>query len=223
MHRSGTSWLAGSLEEFGVELGEVSRANPHNKKGNRESRELMVLHDTVLGENDGSWKKPPKRREWTSDRRAELAAYVERMDAENPLWGFKDPRALLLFDAWLAAVPHLERIGIYRHPLAVHRSLAARSDRFDRGRSVKLWNAYNDCLVAEHRRSPFPILRFDVDPRDLDAQLRAAARDLALPEARDGITFFDESLVHSNAVAEAVVPFTSRRLWNYLEEHRLRP
>ena len=77
MHRSGTSWLAGSLEEMGVALGEVSTADPHNRKGNRESPELMALHDGVLRGNDGSWKRPPRRRVWTAEQSRALAEYVE--------------------------------------------------------------------------------------------------------------------------------------------------
>jgi hypothetical protein len=220
MHRSGTSWLAGSLQEMGVELGEVSEADPHNLKGNRESKELMALHDAVLGDNDGSWKKPPKRRDWSAERRAVLAGYIGRMNATHELWGFKDPRALLLFDEWRSQVPHIERIGIYRHPLAVHRSLHSRNERFDQGRSVKLWAAYNEALVAELERAPFPLLRFDVAPAELDAQLRAAAAALELPASEAG--FFDDSLVHQDE-AEAALPWRCKKLWKALEAHRLRP
>ncbi len=219
MHRSGTSWLAGSLEAMGVALGEVSLADPHNQKGNRESPELMALHEAVLRSNDGSWKRPPSRRQWSSEHSAALAEYVERMNDAHTLWGFKDPRALLILDEWLRRVPALERIGIYRHPAAVHRSLNARNPRFDRARSVKLWKTYNDALVAEHRRSPFPLLRFDVAPTDVNAQLRAVAELLELPA--DAAPFFDESLVHQNS-EEPTIPWGCRRLWAYLEEQRLR-
>jgi len=37
MHRSGTSCLAGSLQELGLYLGEVYDQNPHNPRGNREN------------------------------------------------------------------------------------------------------------------------------------------------------------------------------------------
>ena len=40
MHRSGTSCLAGCLEELGLHLGTVITSAPHNKKGNRENPEL---------------------------------------------------------------------------------------------------------------------------------------------------------------------------------------
>jgi len=59
MHRSGTSWLAGSLQDLGLEMGEVSTRDPHNLKGNRESPVLMEIHDGVLVDSGGSWKRPP--------------------------------------------------------------------------------------------------------------------------------------------------------------------
>ena len=37
MHRSGTSCLAGCLEDLGLTLGKVNRAAPHNLKGNNEN------------------------------------------------------------------------------------------------------------------------------------------------------------------------------------------
>ena len=42
MHRSGTSCLAGSLQQAGLELGDVFTSNPFNKKGNREHRDVMT-------------------------------------------------------------------------------------------------------------------------------------------------------------------------------------
>lgn len=221
MHRSGTSWLAGSLQEKGLELGEVSTRDPHNEKGNRENQVLMALHDAVLAENGGSWKRPTWPNRWSDARRAELAAFVARMDADYPLWGFKDPRALLVLDEWLRQVPDLVRVGIYRHPLAVHRSLAHRSDRFDEARSLALWRAYNERLVAELRRAPFPLLRFDVPRDELLAGLERVARDLRLPHAERPSGFFDEALVHAEAGDDSV-PRACRALWDELESRRLR-
>ena len=49
MHRSGTSCLAGSLQQQGVYLGEVHEWNPHNLKGNRENPHIMALNEGLLG------------------------------------------------------------------------------------------------------------------------------------------------------------------------------
>jgi hypothetical protein len=220
MHRSGTSWLAGSLQEKGLELGEVSTLDPHNAKGNRESAALMALHDAVLADNGGSWKRPNWPNRWTNERRAALQGHIAVMNAVHPLWGFKDPRALLLLDAWLAEVPDLVRIGVYRHPAAVHRSLAARSGRFDEKRSYALWCAYNERLVEENRRSAFPLIRFDLPPQELFAALDGVAAGLRLPRAGEPSTFFAQDLVHAEPHAQGEIPRPCRALWNELELRR---
>ena len=68
MHRSGTSCLAGSLQASDLELGEVFTANPHNKKGNRESERVMALHESLLEMNSASWDQP-KVVEWDDAHR----------------------------------------------------------------------------------------------------------------------------------------------------------
>jgi hypothetical protein len=60
MHRSGTSCLTGTLESWGVVLGDVHRGNPFNAKGNRESQKIMDLHDRIMAANGGSWLRPPE-------------------------------------------------------------------------------------------------------------------------------------------------------------------
>jgi hypothetical protein len=222
MHRSGTSWLAGSLQELGLEMGEVSTSDPHNKKGNRESPVLMEIHEGVLADSGGSWKRPPAKVSWSSARREALAAHVRDMGARYPRgWGFKDPRALLVLDEWKRQVPELVRVGIFRHPLAVWRSLHARSERFDRDRAFSLWCAYNERLVAEHRRSAFPVLRFDVGADELFAGLSRIAKALGLPGADRKSRFFDAELVHNDEASEPV-PRPCRELWNHLEAQVVR-
>lgn len=221
MHRSGTSWLAGSLQDLGLEMGEVSTKDPHNRKGNRESPVLMEIHEGVLADSGGSWKRPPAKVAWSEARSRALAAHIGDMNARFPGgWGFKDPRALLVLGEWLRQAPSLERVGIYRHPMAVHRSLAARSDRFDEARSLALWRAYNERLVAEHDRSAFPIVRFDVPVDRLFASLARIARHLGLPEAERRSQFFDAELVHNEAAAEPV-PRSCGGLWSKLEAKAL--
>ena len=65
MHRSGTSLLAGTLQEAGLELGEVVHSAPHNRKGNRESISIRTLHEDLL-ERSGGRKRGPAARYWSS-------------------------------------------------------------------------------------------------------------------------------------------------------------
>lgn len=99
MHRSGTSCLAGSLEEAGVFLGPVSRENLYNPKGSRENRAIMELQDLVLSDNGGSWDSPPVKIHWSEERRMIQAQLLE-VYCDQKIWGFKDPRTLILLDGW---------------------------------------------------------------------------------------------------------------------------
>src|SRR3954451_9257859 len=127
MHRSGTSWLAGELQTRGLELGEVSERNPHNRKGNRENRTIGSIHERVLRDSGGSWSKPPRSVTWTASARSELQSHVASMSRRYERWGFKDPRTLLVLDEWRQLVGGLQLVGIARHPLAVAQSLSARN------------------------------------------------------------------------------------------------
>ena len=96
----------------------------------------------------------------------------------------------------------------------------SRSDEMKR--SLELWCAYNERLVAEHRRSGFPVLRFDGESSALFEGLQSVARTLRLPAADRSSSFFDAELVHNNDAAEEAIPRSCRALWDYLEAQVLR-
>src|SRR5437879_6445777 len=126
MHRSGTSCLAGCLQDLGLELGCVNAAEPYNRKGNRENRAIRQIHNRVLEDNGGSWRDPVWPNTWSPKRQNELGALIESLNERYSVWGFKDPRSLMVLDEWHRQVPNLVRVGIYRHPNAVYSSLKAR-------------------------------------------------------------------------------------------------
>src|SRR5439155_23365882 len=110
----------------GVFLGEVSRKNPHNLKGNHESARIMELHEDLLRANGGRWDDPPLHVRWSARHEA-LRDEIIQGYAGAGLWGFKDPRTLLTLEGWLKALPDLVRLGIFRHPRLVAQSLQARN------------------------------------------------------------------------------------------------
>ena len=67
MHRSGTSWLAGSLQERGLPFGDVNESARYNAKGTRENE---ALHRRVHEAFAHGW-------EW-----AGIGGFVEWMYAE---------------------------------------------------------------------------------------------------------------------------------------------
>ncbi len=222
MHRSGTSCLAGTLEQAGVFLGEVATYSKFNLKGNRESDVFRGLNGRVLADNGAEWNRPPAQPPvWSDQRRVELDGIIQGY-AGRAVWGFKDPRTTLTLEGWLDALPRLECVGTVRHPLAVARSLKARPRGPELAEGVRLWTAYNARLWKWYCRIGFPIVSFDADAERLGATLREVTRRLDLPgESPDAAPFFDPELRHQAESADdngdaALLTDEVRRLYERL-------
>jgi hypothetical protein len=204
MHRSGTSCLAGSLEQQGLFLGEVNTSAPWNRRGNRERFDIMNLQGDILEASGGSWYEPPPVVEWSIEH-YERARAILAQHAGAPVWGFKDPRTLLTLEGWERLVPDLDVVGIFRHPLRVARSLRSRNEMpLEAG--LALWNAYNGRLVEIYRRRPFPIVSFDEEPATLENKLREAGEALGLGPAPSEEPFFTDELRSAPAEGDSVPP-----------------
>ncbi len=198
MHRSGTSFLTGSLQLAGLELGQHSAWNPHNLKGNRENESIVKFHDGLLARHGYAWDKPPPTAlPWTV---ADMATAQQWMDQykDAALWGFKDPRSLLLVEGWLKLVPELRFIGIFRHPESVARSLSARG-QIPQERAFGLWKAYNKKLLDLYRQQAFPLLSFDEDENILHNKMEKVFAELGLKSPSEE-RFFSSELKHHRVI-----------------------
>lgn len=194
MHRSGTSFLTGSLQLAGLELGRHSASNPHNLKGNRESQELVAVHDALLARHGFAWDLPPSGPlPWTESDVAAVHQWMTQYEGK-PRWGFKDPRSLLLVEGWRNLLPDAQFVGIFRHPTAVALSLDARGG-MPLAKAYDLWKAYNIRLLALHRQQPFPLLCFDDDEQVLHQKLDRVLFDLGLKSPLEEY-FFSPELKH---------------------------
>ena len=197
MHRSGTSCLAGSLQQQGLFLGEHNTSAPWNLRGNRENLDVMKLQEGILEDSGGAWDAPPAVVEWTPAQfekaRELLAAY-----ADSPVWGFKDPRTVLTFDGWKRLVPDLQPIGIFRHPLRVAQSLEARN-QLSLEKSLALWKTYNEHLLQLWQEKSFPVLSFDEEPEVLQGKLLQAGQMIGLDASTTDEPFFTDELRHAPA------------------------
>lgn len=211
MHRSGTSCITGCLEEAGVFLGEVSRENPHNLKGHRENTKIIAMHKRLLHANGASWYDPPRRVRWYPENRHERDAIIREYQG-IPAWGFKDPRTVLTLEGWLEALPHLVLAGVIRHPLAVAQSLLKR-DQFPIRKGLDLWVHYNERLLAHHRRTPFPILSFDLEPDAFKQKLGGLLGKLGLNGDGASLTFFEPELRHEQSGQDEMLPNHVRNLY----------
>lgn len=194
MHRSGTSCLTGLLADAGVWLGDVSRLNSFNLKGNQERRAVNQLNERVLGDNGGGWAAPPPGQcNWNPERIAELRAILAEYPTDRP-WAIKDPRACFTIGGWLAERPDLRLIGTFRHPGAVLSSLRGRGPALQVADEVDLWCRYNSQLLRLHARFGFPLVCFDLPPDDYLAQVSGAFARLGLALSPVDAGFFDEGL-----------------------------
>ncbi len=198
MHRSGTSCVTGLLQDAGVYLGDVSRQNPHNRKGNQENGRIVDLHDAVLAANGGAWDDPPATVRWSPDEQARLRMLIAGY-AGHPRWAFKDPRTLFTLSAWRQELPDMHYLATFRHPGAVAQSLHRRGG-MPAERAHALWLRYNTRLLEYHRTLGFDLLCFDLDAAAYLEAAGHAFRRLGLDVSKTALGFFDERL-RSVAVA----------------------
>ncbi len=217
MHRSGTSCLAGSLEACGLFLGDVSRRGRFNAKGNRESKEIWMLHDQILGLNRGSWHEPPEKITVHPAHADLLSAAIAKLTSHNLPAGIKDPRCLLLLQQWMDLAGSACRlVGTFRHPMAVAKSLAAR-DNIPVEKGLDLWARYNQKMVTQHQLAPFPLIKYDLShPHVYCRKIVFAAAELGLrPKYRPIKRFVSDTLEHHESDAE--IPASCHDLYEYLQ------
>ena len=213
MHRSGTSCLAGCLEDLGLQLGAVNTAAPHNKKGNRENPRFWPVHDAVLARVGAAWDNPPNAPvAWTASEIADLKTVLADYDILPTPWGFKDPRSTLLLDGWFEVLPDLKLVASIRHPLAVAGSLAARNG-FEQARSLAIWSGYNRAVLRWRDLTPFTVIDYNAD--DYEARVRHVATGLGLNAAAP-MPFRSDELNHQKI--NAAVPASVADLWAALQD-----
>lgn len=196
MHRSGTSCLAGAVEQAGVYLGEVSKYNQYNKKGNRENARTMQLNEEILIYNHASWDNPPHTLKWNKDHEKQGKAIINDLiiNCQSNYWGFKDPRVLLTLPFWKRLLPDAQFIGTYRNPISVAKSLNNRANfSIDLQSGLDLWAKYNQHLITFYNEKSFPLISFDLSAKLYENKLRAICSLLKLSKL-EKIDFFDPEL-----------------------------
>lgn len=212
MHRSGTSMLAGTLEQAGLYLGDVNSQNKNNEKGSKESNFLMQFHEEILKENRGSWDLPPYNVIWSANKRTIRDFYINQFRNQK-VWGFKDPRSIFCLGGWQEAIPRLKKVGIFRHPSLVVQSLVTRNN-FTEQQATDLWIRYNRQLIEIYKQKRFPIIEFVDDVLVLKLQLKKVIEKLEL-DTRVELDFLDEQLIHNKEIKD--VKWEALKLYNQLK------
>ncbi|MGI9285527.1 MAG: sulfotransferase family protein [Pseudomonadales bacterium] len=216
MHRSGTSCLTGSLQQAGLFLGNHSTWNPFNRKGNRENPEIMALHEEILQHNNGSWNEPPATIQPSEDQ-LNTAREIITGYAGEPVWGFKDPRSLLVLGMWQELIPRLNFIGIFRHPVSVAKSLQRRGfDNVDD--ALGLWETYNRIMLNAYAEKPFPIVSFDWPQDRFHDVLNGAISRFNLAPIADDKWFYSPELHNHAHQDDDKLPASVKQLYKELQD-----
>ena len=198
MHRSGTSCLAGNLQQAGLKLGRVSLSDRFNLRGNRENREIVQLHNSILELNGGRWDNPPADISWDNNqKKSRNRIIIKYRLGFHRYWGFKDSRALLLLAFWKEKISNMQLVGTFRHPLSVAMSLYARN-KIPIAKGFDLWGYYNRILLDMLSESEFPVISFDLVYEEYLLSLNRIIEETGLNLSRFNktIPFYDSSLIH---------------------------
>ena len=76
-----------------------------------------------------------------------------------------------IIDGWLEALPNLELVGTFRHPLVVARSLKRRHGNDTPRMWLEVWLAYNEVLLRLAEERGFPLIDFDLPAEAYAARL----------------------------------------------------
>ena len=222
MHRSGTSCLAGSLEQAGLYLGEVNRKAPHNAKGNNENQAIVDLNDAVLSEYGATWDNPPKSVvQWSQALKNRRDLLLSNYP-DDQIIGFKDPRTLFTLEGWLEALPKCLLVGTFRHPREVVQSLKRRNGLQPMLPPLELWMSYNLKLLKYAAEFQFPLVCFDRPKEKYFLDLKEVVQYLGLSSPHDICSpFFDENL-RSNHLSDGEsdhIDAESQAIYKQLLQH----
>jgi hypothetical protein len=214
MHRSGTSALTGLLRTMGLWAGnqdDFPPADVHNQAGYWEHRGVWSVDEAILRALDASWCEVANLdlshlAEGPHARFREPARKLVQDLDRHGSWVIKDPRLCLLFPFWREILARPFCVLIYREPLSVARSLAAR-DGFPIPFGIALWERYTREALVSTRGLPRILISFRELMADPAATLHRLHRHLTpldspelerlrLPAEDEIRAVLDPALVH---------------------------
>jgi hypothetical protein len=173
MHRSGTSLLTRTLQNFGLFMGQVYGTR------NEEADFTKNVNDWLLAQAGSTWFTPEHMDDLLMDPVVSplLSDYVRRMTNGLPAWqflgikrylryrslhhvsepwGWKDPRNTFTLPIWLSVFPNAKVLHIKRHGVDVAQSLYVRRNEAVNRLQLKYarqrwWYVNNPIAPVRHR------------------------------------------------------------------------
>ncbi|MEI7992510.1 MAG: hypothetical protein WCH93_08765, partial [Actinomycetota bacterium] len=233
MHRSGTSYLAGSFASAGYFIGDepmLMGPGPDNQRGFFERHDVCRLNDVLLAGVGASWHSPPDpgvvrvhRPRMTAEIGALFGAIAE--DASGNPIVLKDPRLCLLLPAWDAVCgDELVNVLVTRNPLDIAASLQRRN-AFPVHFSLALWQLYSVSLLNALQGRLVLVAHFDRLAQSREERSRWT-QDAGRELRRLGLPFpdldgFAASDKHFRSREDELFELASPdqlRLWRFVQE-----
>lgn len=170
MHKSGTTLVSQMLHHSGINMGDFDPEISYDR-GNQYEREsaLQLDMDILQARDDMVLDLPaPEIIQMDSDQRSRMQGIISECQSQFTDWGFKDPRASLIYQLWAEELPPHKIIVVFRHPSQVWGHFIWAGKRyyhtnFHRAYSyLHRWQEHNrnilDCLEAT--RMDFVVLNY---------------------------------------------------------------
>ena len=203
MHRSGTSFLARSLNLMGVYLGDFSSLvstdwfyYKENPRGHWENEKLLELGKKSLTFDS---LKGDKIKPINEELGNQIRDYTDELIKHPSLAsGFKDPYLLEYLETWLQYLPkNFIIVGIFRDPLKVAESLKKQSG-YKYQSSIAIWKMYNEKLLGFLERFDGFLLNFDWDKERILSEIKDIAEKIGLSADIDLLQWYSRDLLRSN-------------------------
>lgn len=116
MHKSGTTLVSQMLHHGGINMGDFDQAVSYDAGNQYEREQPYQLDLDILGAPDDEVLDlaAPKQLVLLAEHRSRMKKIIADCDSAHIYWGFKDPRASLLYQLWEEELPAHKIIVVYR-------------------------------------------------------------------------------------------------------------
>ncbi len=211
MHRNGTSVLTRGLQELDIHLGDdFLEAKPDNPTGYWENRQIVALNERILEAFGLHWHSIERitGSQWRDidlePFRSEATRVLRNQFLHHPVWGFKDPRTILLLPFWRPLLESLDVDDRYivaiRNPLSVAQSLYTRQGT-GAVHAHQMWLLHMVPQLHRIAGRSFVVVDYDRLMADPAGQLARVAHRLEISfeqKQREGIARFAETFIQSH-------------------------
>lgn len=169
MHKSGTTLVSQMLHHSGINMGDFDDEVSYDGGNKYERQSSFELDKAILGTPDDEvlYLKRPQALELTADHRKQMQNIVAGCRNRYQDWGFKDPRATLIYDLWASELPSHKIIAVFRPPDQIWPRFKWQGKRkyhtnFHRAYAyLSRWQEHNLAMVAALRRTEMEYVVLD--------------------------------------------------------------